>query len=53
MSETQLDAGLADAARKFKVTLAEVKQIARSLPPTRDGALLADSHERAVASGKH
>jgi hypothetical protein len=53
MPQSQLDARLASAARKFKVTLAAVKRIARSLSPTKDGVLLADSHERSVASGKH
>jgi hypothetical protein len=44
LPENQLDAYLAAAARKFKVTLAAVKRIARSLSPTKGWALLADSH---------
>jgi hypothetical protein len=51
--ERQLDVELMGAAPKFKVTLSAVKRIARSLSPTKDGTLLADSHKRPVASGKH
>lgn len=41
MPKTQLEEGLAVAARKFKVTLAVVKRIAQSLLPTKDRVLLA------------
>jgi hypothetical protein len=51
--ESQLDAELVGAARKFKVTLAAVRRIARSLAPTKDGAFLVDTPDRPVASGKH
>ncbi len=53
MPGTQLNADLAAAAKKFKVTLATVTQIVRSLSPNKGGKLLTENHRRSVAIGKH